>query len=211
MDETGFGFDAAHILLAALGASLRLSCRLPYLFTRRPPAATALLMACGLVELVEGYGFIAAFVAEVACRQVDARHRSRQQLHAFANPIEHAITAIPPVLLGSVMPTLRPHLDWGLTLIGFGLIRVIRPRAGLVGRPGSPSSLRARAVVALYGVRGIGSLSSFGYASSRVEFVDEGQLWAVVSFTIFASTVIQGLTATATVETPDRAAAEGRG
>jgi NhaP-type Na+/H+ or K+/H+ antiporter len=109
------------------------------------------------------------------------------------------------------MPTLRPHLDWGLTVIGFGLILVIRPRAGMVGRPGSPLSLRARAVVALYGVHGIGSLSSLGYASSHVEFVDERQLWAVVAFTIFASTVIHGLTATATVETLDREAAEGRG
>ena len=43
-------------------------------------------------------------------------------------------------------------------------------------------------VVAIYGVRGIGSLYYIGYASTHVEFIDEGALWAVVSFTIFAST-----------------------
>lgn len=48
MDETRFGFDAYHILLVALGASLLLCYRLPHLFIRRPPAATALLMACGM-------------------------------------------------------------------------------------------------------------------------------------------------------------------
>ena len=42
----------------------------------------------------------------------EARHRFHQQLHAFANSIEHAITAILLVLLGSVMPTLWPYLDW---------------------------------------------------------------------------------------------------
>jgi NhaP-type Na+/H+ or K+/H+ antiporter len=157
-------------------------------------------LAYGLVELAEGYGFIAAFVAGVACRQVEARHRFHQQLHAFATSIEHAITAILLVLLGSVMPTLWPHLDWRLTLIGFGLILVIRPVAGMVGLLGSPLSLRARAIVAFYGVRGIGSLYYLGYASTHVEFIDEGQLWAVVAFTIFASTLIHGLTATATVE-----------
>jgi sodium/hydrogen antiporter len=115
-------------------------------------ALAGVFLAYGIVELAEGYGFIAAFVAGVACRRVEARHRFHQQLHAFANSIEHAITAILLVLLGSVMPTLWPYLDWHLTLIGFGLILVIRPVAGMLGLLGSPLSLRGRAVVALYGV-----------------------------------------------------------
>ncbi|MEP2185832.1 hypothetical protein, partial [Roseibium sp.] len=49
MEEAKFGFDAYHILLVALGASLLVSYWLPHLFVRRPPAATALLMACGMV------------------------------------------------------------------------------------------------------------------------------------------------------------------
>jgi len=174
-------------------------------------ALAGVFLAYGLVELAEGYGFIAAFVAGVACRRVEARHRFHQQLHAFANSIEHAITAILLVLLGSVMPTLWPHLDWSLTLIGFGLILVIRPVAGMLGLLGSPLRLRARAVVAFYGVRGIGSLYYLGYASTHVDFIDEEQLWAVVAFTIFASTVIHGLTATVTVEALDREASDGRG
>jgi hypothetical protein len=44
-----------------------------------------------------------------------------------------------------------------------------------------------------------------------VEFIDEGPLWALVAFTIFASTVIHGLTATATVAVLDREYAEGGG
>lgn len=173
-------------------------------------ALAGVFLAYGLVELAEGYGFIAAFVAGVACRRVEARHRFHQQLHAFANSIEHAITAILLVLLGSVMPTLWPHLDWRLTLIGFGLILVIRPVAGMVGLAGSSLTGRERVVVAIYGVRGIGSLYYLGYASTHVDFIDEAQLWAVVAFTIFASTVIHGLTATATVEALDREATRGR-
>jgi len=60
-------------------------------------------------------------------------------------------------------------------------------------------------------VRGIGSLSYLGYSSTHVDFIEEEQLWAVVAFTIFASTVIHGLTATVTVEALDREASEGRG
>jgi NhaP-type Na+/H+ or K+/H+ antiporter len=166
-------------------------------------ALAGVFLAYGAVELAEGYGFIAAFVAGLVCRRVESRHRFHKHLHDFASSIEHAITAILLVLLGSVMPTLWPHLDWSVTFIGFGLILLIRPLAGLVGLLGTALSLRQRAVVAFYGVRGIGSLYYLGYASTHVAFIDEKQLWAVVAFTIFASTVIHGLTATATVEALD--------
>ena len=173
-------------------------------------ALTGVFLAYGVVELAEGYGFIAAFVAGIVCRRAEAKHRFHMRLHAFASSIEHAITAILLVLLGSVMPSLWPHLNWNHTVIGFGLILVIRPAAGLLGLIGPPLSMRARAAVAFYGVRGIGSLYYLGYASTHVEFVDEGPLWALVAFTIFASTVIHGLTATATVEMMDREYAERR-
>ena len=48
MEDARFGFDAYHILLVAVGASLLVSYWLPHLILRRPPAATALLMACGM-------------------------------------------------------------------------------------------------------------------------------------------------------------------
>ena len=173
-------------------------------------ALAGVFLAYGVVELAEGYGFIAAFVAGIVCRRAEAKHRFHMRLHAFASSIEHAITAILLVLLGSVMPSLWPHLNWSHTVIGFGLILVIRPAAGLLGLIGTPLSMRARAAVAFYGVRGIGSVYYLGYASTHVEFVDEGPLWALVAFTIFASTVIHGLTATATVEMMDREYAERR-
>lgn len=174
-------------------------------------ALAGVFLAYGVVELAEGYGFIAAFIAGVVCRRAEARHQFHKQLHAFASSIEHAITAILLVLLGSVMPSLWPHLDWSHTVIGFGLILVIRPATGMLGLIGTPLSLRAKAVVAIYGVRGIGSLYYLAYASTHVEFVDEGPLWALVAFTIFASTVFHGLTATATVEVLDREYVDGGG
>ena len=48
MSDARFGLDPYHILLVALGASLLVAYWLPHKFLRRPPAATALLMACGM-------------------------------------------------------------------------------------------------------------------------------------------------------------------
>ena len=84
-------------------------------------------------------------------------------------------------------------------MIGFGLIFLIRPLAGSLGLIGSDLEARERVVVAFYGVRDIGSVYYLGYAATHVEFVDKGALWALATFTIFASTVIHGLTAAETV------------
>ena len=162
-------------------------------------ALAGVLLAYGIVELVEGYGFIAAFVAGVVVRRSEVRHALHRRLHVFSEAVESAVTAVLLVLLGGVMPGLWPYLDWQHSLVGFGLLIVIRPLAGFAGLLGSERAWRERTILAFYGVRGIGSLYYLGYASTHVEFIDEGALWALVAYTIFASTVIHGLTARATV------------
>ena len=55
-------------------------------------------------------------------------------------------------------------------------------------------------MVAFYGVRGVGSVYYLSYASGQIEFVNASQIWALVAFTIFASTLIHGATARLVVE-----------
>jgi sodium/hydrogen antiporter len=118
----------------------------------------AVLLAYGMVELAEGYGFIAAFVAGVAVRRVEREHPYHKRLHSFSEALEDAVTGLLLVLLGAAMPMLWPHLTWQHSAIGFGLLLVIRPLAGSIGLIGSDLGARERVVVALYGVRGIGSV-----------------------------------------------------
>jgi NhaP-type Na+/H+ or K+/H+ antiporter len=49
-EDRFFGIDPYHILLLTVGAGLLLSYWLPRLVSRRPPAATALLMAAGFLS-----------------------------------------------------------------------------------------------------------------------------------------------------------------
>ncbi len=158
-------------------------------------ALGAVLLAYGLVELAEGYGFIAAFVAGIVCRRGELEHRIHQRLHVFSDSIEQAATSILLVLLGSLMPLLWNELDWRHSLIGFGLLLVIRPLAGRIGLVRSGMRDGERWLTAFYGVRGIGSVYYLAYAASHIEFVNERALWALVVFVVFASTVIHGLTA----------------
>ncbi|PWG65848.1 cation:proton antiporter [Spiribacter halobius] len=157
-------------------------------------ALGAVLMTYGVVELVEGYGFIGAFTAGLCCRQVQKRHSFHTRLHAFSEAIEHAITAVLLVLLGSALPALWPVLDWRHSLIGFGLLLVIRPLVGWLSLLGAGMPSGDRWIVGFFGVRGIGSIYYVGFATGHLEFINEDQIWALAAYTIFASALIHGAT-----------------
>lgn len=157
-------------------------------------ALGAVLLCYGVVELAEGYGFIGAFTAGLVCRRVQAKHHFHKRLHAFSEALEHALTAILLILLGSILPALWSVLDWWHTLIGFGLLLVIRPLVGWLALLGSGMTSGDRLIVGFFGVRGIGSLYYAGYATGHMEFVNEDQIWALAAYTIFASALLHGAT-----------------
>ena len=163
-------------------------------------ALAGVLLCYGATELVEGYGFIAAFVSGVTLRRVEIGHDFHTRLHSFSEAIEHALTAILLVLIGGALPILWPELDWRYVAVSLALIFVIRPLSGWISLQGTDMLGRERLVVAAFGVRGIGSIYYLGYATSHFDFVNEGQLWATIALTILVSTVVHGLTAGAVVE-----------
>jgi NhaP-type Na+/H+ or K+/H+ antiporter len=158
------------------------------------------LLAYGVTEMAEGYGFIAAFVSGYTLRRSETEHRFHRRLHDFSESIEHALTAMILVGLGAAMPMLWPHLDWSHVSIALLLVFLIRPLAAWGSLRGTPLRGRHRLVVAFYGVRGVGSVYYLAYAGHHVDLVNEHQLWATIAFTILLSTLVHGLTAGLAVE-----------
>lgn len=163
-------------------------------------AFAGVLIAYGLTEVVEGYGFIAAFVAGVTLRREETHDRFHKRLHDFSESLEHTLTALLLVALGAALPGLWPYLDWPHALIGLALVFVIRPAAGMVALLGTPLAGRERLVTAFYGVRGIGSIYYLAYAGHHLDLTNEETLWATVAFTIVLSTLVHGVTAGIAVE-----------
>ena len=163
-------------------------------------AFAGVIFAYGLTELLEGYGFIAAFVSGLVLRREESQDQFHERLHSFSEALEHTLTAVLLVALGAAIPALLPYLDWSHAFVGLALIFVIRPAAGWVSLAGAGLSKRERWVVAFYGIRGIGSIYYLAYAGSHMELVNEGALWATVAFTIIVSAAVHGLTAGVAVE-----------
>lgn len=158
-------------------------------------ALAGVLLTYGTTELLEGYGFIAAFVMGLVLRRVETDHEYHSTLHSFAEALEYGITAILLVLIGGALPALWPYLYWPYVVLGAALIFVIRPATGLLSLAGVPFDNRQRLAVAFYGVRGIGSIYYLAYAGGKLDLPEEGTLWATVGFTILASTLVHGFTA----------------
>lgn len=157
-------------------------------------ALAGVLLCYGSTELIEGYGFIAVAVLGLTLRRIEEDHPFHRQLHDFSESIEHALTALLLIALGSVLPILFVDLTWTHFAMAVLLILVIRPLSGWIALSKTDLDSRSRAVISVYGVRGIGSIYYLCYAGSHVEFTNESQLWSLIALVILMSTILHGFT-----------------
>jgi NhaP-type Na+/H+ or K+/H+ antiporter len=158
-------------------------------------AFAGVLLAYGVTELLEGYGFIAAFAAGFVLRRAESGHHFHRRLHDFSESLEHALTAVILFALGAALPMLWPHFQAVHAGIGIALIFIIRPIAAWLSLAGTNLAGHQRLVVAFYGVRGVGSVYYLAYATTHADLAEAGPLWATIAFTILLSTLVHGLTA----------------
>lgn len=157
-------------------------------------ALAGVLLCYGSTELAEGYGFISVAMMGLTLRRVENRHAFHRRLHDFCESIEHALTALLLMALGNVLPLNFTDLAWVHAVMAIALVVLIRPMAGWLSLFGIPLERGDRMVLAVYGVRGIGSIYYLCYAGTQLEFVNESQLWALIGLTILLSTMLHGFT-----------------
>jgi NhaP-type Na+/H+ or K+/H+ antiporter len=161
-------------------------------------ALAATFLAYGVTELAHGYGFIAVFVTACTIRRAEHGHGYNAVLHGFVEQLERLFTAWLLLLLGGfVAAGGLAALTWRGAAVGVLLLLVIRPLAGWVSQIRGPAGPRERLVISFFGIRGIGSLFYLAYALGQAGFgVPAEELWAVTAFTVVASVVLHGVTAT---------------
>ncbi|WP_224267988.1 cation:proton antiporter [Haloprofundus salinisoli] len=174
-------------------------------------ALATTLLAYGVTELVGGYGFIAVFVAALALRHFEWEHDYYRELHDFAVMVERLLLATVLVLFGGALAGgLLAPLTLPLALLGLSLVLVIRPLAGAAAFAGSAAPPAERAVVSVFGIRGIGSFYYLSYALAHASFrqrelvVVANSLWAFVGFVVLVSVVVHGVSASPVMESLDR-------
>lgn len=170
-------------------------------------AATAL--AYGATELAGGYGFLAVFVCARTIRAAERSHEYHQVLHDFAEQTERLLTvALLCLLGGAVVGGLFKPLTWAGALLGLALIFIVRPLSGWIALFRGSGRSSERAVIAFFGIRGIGSVYYLAYATGHADFPGADLLWAITGFVIVVSVVVHGVSATPVMRRLDRTTAD---
>jgi sodium/hydrogen antiporter len=184
-------------------------------------------LSYGLAQLVYGYGFLAVFAAGYALRRIELRatgyapeptelppegldkeveeggakepeqaaQRMATALMTFNDQLERILEAAVVVLLGAVLTT----EFWASEVIWLAplLFLVVRPLAVVVGLLGKGTSYSQKALMAWFGIRGIGSIYYLTYALGYgVPSQLADRLTALVLSLVALSIVVHGVSVT---------------
>ncbi len=175
--------------------------------TRDGLVAIGITCLCyGLTELANGYGFLAVFVTAVTLRSVERRHSYHNELHTFTEQIERLFMMVILVCFGAAIAegTVFGALDWPVLGVALMVLLVIRPLSGLIGLAGNRQPHDERAVVAFFGIRGLGSFYYLAYALGQANFDKPEILWVTVCVVVLISIIVHGITVTPIMTAIDR-------
>lgn len=163
-------------------------------------------LAYGVAELVNGYGFLAVFVAAISLRAMERNHHYHNSLHDFSEQIERLLMMVLLVFFGAAIAegSIFGPLDWRVVIVAAVVLFVIRPLAGWIGLAGTDTGRGERAVVAFFGIRGLGSFYYLAYALGQADFDEPQLLWVTVCLVVLVSIVLHGMTVTPVMRWVDR-------
>lgn len=160
-------------------------------------AVAGTLLVYGLTELVGAYGFISVFVAAMAIRHYERTHEYNATLHEITELSEQLSLGLIMVFFGGAIAggLLAPITAEGV-VVALAILFVVRPAAGLSALVGFDRPWLERGVIAVYGVRGIGSFYYLAHGLNEAAFAEAGLIWAIVGTVVLVSIVVHGITAT---------------
>lgn len=169
-------------------------------------ALGATLIAYGLTQLVDGYGFLAVFVAALYLRHASRDHKYHTRLYAFAEETERLLMMLLLVLFGGMVAyaNLLGAVDFWTVLFAAATILIARPLAGFASLGGSRLPWREKLVISFFGIRGMGSIYYLAFALNHARFSDPARLWSVIALVVLSSIVLHGITVTPALHLMDR-------
>ncbi len=161
-------------------------------------ALSIILLAYSLTELVNGYGFLAVFVAGfVVQHSYFVEHEKRIEHLEFTEQIEKLLEVTVIVILGTVL-LFEPMLKYaGQSVLVAGLLfLIIRPLGVWLSTLGSGLPANTRNLMGWFGIRGLGSIYYLAYALGNGVTGETAEQIAWITYTVIVlSVIIHGISA----------------
>ncbi len=165
----------------------------------------ATFVAYSVAEVLNCYGFLAVFVAALAFRHADRDHDFIEQMHDFIEQIERMAMMVVLLLFGGALVSglLSPlsAFDAAAALV---IVLVVRPLTGMIGLIGWRRPLREKLILAVFGIRGVGSFYYLAYGLNNAPFEGADRLWAIVGLICLLSILLHGIAVTPVMRWFDR-------
>lgn len=161
-------------------------------------ALSTILLTYSLTEIVNGYGFLAVFVAGVVMQRRTPDPNKPLSRLEFTERTEKLLEVGTILLLGSLL-RIEPMAKFaGIALLIAGLLLlVIRPVGTWISTIGAPLHPATRSLYGWFGIRGVGSLYYLTYALGEGLQDKAGERIAWITFiTVVISVILHGITAT---------------
>ena len=157
-----------------------------------------ILITYSLTEIVNGYGFLAVFVAGIVAQRSYHNPEKRLSQLEFTERIEKLMEVGTILLLGSLLrlPQLQQFGGQGLLVAG-SLIFIIRPVGAWISTIGDRLHFSTRWLFGWFGIRGVGSLYYLCYAFGEGLKDQLGEQIAWITYiTVVISVIVHGISAT---------------
>ncbi|WP_088892254.1 cation:proton antiporter [Leptolyngbya ohadii] len=161
-------------------------------------ALSIILLTYSLTELVNGYGFLAVFVAGVVAQRSYRNPEKQESQIEFTETLEKLLEVGTILLLGSLLrwePILK-YLPQSLLIAGL-LFFVIRPIGAWISTIGEHQNPMRPWLFGWFGIRGVGSIYYLTYALGEGLRAETGEQIAWITFTtIVLSVILHGISST---------------
>lgn len=161
-------------------------------------ALSLILLTYSLTELVNGYGFLAVFVAGLVVQRSYFHQQDKRMAQLeFTEQIEKLLEVTAIVILGTVL-LIDPMLKYaGQSLLVAGLLfLVIRPFGVWLSMLGANIPKNTRSLMGWFGIKGLGSMYYLTYALGEGLKGDTAEQIAWITYTVIVlSVIIHGISA----------------
>ena len=160
-------------------------------------ALGATLVVYTATEFAHGYGFLAVFVAGLMIRRAAQGHDFNKRLHDFADEAERLLMMLLLLMFGGMLAAgLLKDVGWEEVTFAAIMLLVIRPLAGWISLIGVRRPKLELAIIAFFGIRGLGSVYFLSYGFNHATFQSEYSLWGTLGLIIAASILMHGVLVT---------------